>query len=140
MADFGLDLASIADELEADVENIAKSVTRTIHSELINTVRVDTGRYLYNFVIDIGNLSLFSKTSRFGHKNNLSKRESEATRPAVAAAKSEERPKIDTFDINMHNSIYIRNYVEYGIIVDSWDHDVDKSISFAVAALERDFK
>jgi hypothetical protein len=54
MADFNLDLASIADELQADYNTLVRRFTFGVYSRVIRKSPVDTGRFRGNWIISIG--------------------------------------------------------------------------------------
>lgn len=98
MADFNLDLASIADELEVDYNLLIRRFTFGVYSRVIRKSPVDTGRFRGNWIVSIGKpiSSVFDATNKNASvfiNNN----------PA----------KIDSFDLARDSELVIQNNLPY---------------------------
>lgn len=98
MADFTLDLASIADELQADYNTLVRRFVFGVYSRVIRKSPVDTGRFRGNWIISIGKplattFDQFNKNASVFINNN----------PAA----------IESFNVDRDSKLIIQNNLPY---------------------------
>lgn len=99
MAEFNLDLSSVVDELEEDIQETV--VRRFALGVLVRCVRkspVDTGRFRGGWVVSI---------------DNPNSRTSERTDKSGALATSDGSIILNRFDLRTNTAIYIQNNLPY---------------------------
>lgn len=110
MADFSLDLASVAGELEADYNLLVRRFTLGLFRRVLRKSPVDTGRFRGNWIISIDTASATTKDVSFGETGTHSPA---AASGSVNFAVREETPKVDGFDVSKNNRLILQNNLPY---------------------------